>query len=223
MLERKHLATAGISAILLCAGLGFKAGQELSDRAEGWISVRPCLWSLYVPKTTRFLLWNSNIVCQSSSCGPKADIGARNDVCTWGGQAPPRPSDADENGFQHFFLSLRNPGAFRTVAVLEINSNEVTELNPRRTLHPNQPWQSKFDYGFIPQLGDLTRAECDQLWSFSEPSCPGIRTYRLKAFNDPKNTEFFLDACFRFDHLQKYRVRSSAKSGILVLKSSNFG
>ncbi|GEM_PF-3565978 len=219
MFRRMNLLIAGIAAVLVCSYMGFFTGLVLKDRSEGWISVPPlCLWSWGMPKTNFFALRTSSIDTRISFWGPRIDNGIPETVCTWGRPAPPKPKDSDENGYQHFFMNLRNPGEFRSVAVIEINCGEVVELNPRRTLHPGKPWQTNYDYGPIPPLTVLTSAECDQLWGSSETIYPGVRTYKLKAFNDPEDADYFLDTAFDNGHLKKYRIRSSATRSPLALK-----
>ncbi len=219
MLRRKNLVMVGIASVLVCSCMGLCTGQALKVRSEGWLSVRrPWLWTFGVSNPSSLALRTSRIDRRISFWGPAEEDKSCEGVCTWGRSAPPLPRDSDENGYQHFLLDLRNPGEFRSVAVIEINSSEVVELNPRRTLHPGKPWQTTFDYGPIPPLSELNSAECDQLWNSSETIYPGIRTYKLKAFNDPEDADYFLDTVFKNGYLQKYRVRSSARKGLLALK-----
>ncbi len=223
MLRPQNWVGIGIASVLICSCIGFNAGLAFKDRSEGWISVsRLWLWTWLVPRPPGFALRISSIERQSLPWGPLENSKSRDSelVCTWGRKAPPQPRDTDENGYQHFFMPLRNPGEFRSVAIIEVNSGEVVELNPRRTLHPGKPWQTTYDYGPIPPLSNLTSAQCELLWGSSETIYPGIRTYRLKAFNVPEDADYFLDTTFEFGYLQKYRVRSSETKGKVVLKKT---
>lgn len=69
-------------------------------------------------------------------------------------------------------------------------------------------------WSHTPTLSVMSSAKCDLLWGCSE-----IRTYKLKAFNDPEDADYFLDTIFDNGYLKKYRVRSSATRGPLVLKN----
>ncbi len=220
MLRRKNLVVLGFASVLVSVYLGLNAGLALMDRSEGWIRVnRLCLWDWIVPKAPNFALMIARIDRRILFWGPLEDDKSPERVCTWGRSVPPQPRDSDENGLQHFFKDLRNPGDYRSVAVIEVKSSEVVELNPRRTLHPGKPWQTTFDYGPIPPLSVMSSAKCDLLWGCSETIYPGIRTYKLKAFNDPEDADYFLDTIFDNGYLQKYRVRSSVTRGPLVLKN----
>ncbi len=219
MFRRMNLVIAGIAALLVCSYMGFTTGLALKDRSAGWIRVNQlCLWDWLMPKAPSSSLMIAKIERHTNPWGPLRDERSP-EGCSWGRSAPPQPRDSDENGLQHFFQDLRNPGDYRSVAVIEVKSNEVVELNPRRTLHLGKPWQTTLDYGQIPHLSVMRSANCDLLWGSSENIYPGIRTYKLKAFNDPEGADYFLDTIFDNGYLQKYRVRSSATRGPLVLKN----
>lgn len=220
MLRRTNFVLVGIAFVLVCSCMGFNVYLSIKDRSEGWIPVtRKCFWTLLLPKPPLYALRISRIDRNTCVWGPVDDDKNRERVCTWGGSAPPRPRDSDEDGYQHFFMDLRNPGEYRSVAVIEVKFGEVVELNPRRMLHPGKPWQTTFDYGPIPPLSDITSAECDALWGKSETIYPSVRTYKLMAFNNPEDGDYyFLDTVFVCGYLQKYRVRSSATMGAVALK-----
>lgn len=219
MLRRHNLLIAGILSAMLFTYAGLKCGDVLKDRSEGWISVqRMWLWTWCVPKAPSYALRIARIEQNILFWGPTDDVKTPEDLCSWGRQVLPKPRDSDEDGIDHFFMPLRNPGDFRSVAVIEVKSNKVIELNPRRTLHPGKPWQTTFDYGPIPNLSDLTALECEKLWGPSENIYPSVRTFKLKAFNDQEDNDFFLDLSFEYGYLQKYRVRTSATKGFGVWK-----
>jgi hypothetical protein len=218
MVRCTGLIIIGTAAVLFCSGLGLSILSNLNGDQKNWITVKQCwLWPLGKPRPTNFALRTASIEQNIDFWGP-LERSTSSNACTWGRSAPPRPIDADENGYRHFFMNLRNPEEFRSVAVIEVKANRVVELNPRRMLHPGKPWQTTYDYGPIPPLCDLTSAESEQLWTCSKYSSPGMRTYKLKAFNDTEDADYFIDIVFENGHLQKYRVRSSATKGMLVLK-----
>ncbi len=95
---------------------------------------------------------------------------------------------------------LSKPGQINCVAVVAVNEGQLA-LNP-----------PGFEYGPIPTLKDITKAQLDEL--FGTPSIASIQnecTYHLKSRDE---SDFFIDVVLEKQHVKKYRIRSLATNSL---------
>jgi hypothetical protein len=97
--------------------------------------------------------------------------------------------------WKHLFM-LSKPSRTNIVAVVSTDETGQTALNP-----------VGFDYGPIPPLSKITRAQLATLWGQTlDDPMKSECTYCLFT---GKKQEFFIDATFEGNNLKKYRIRSS--------------
>ena len=92
-------------------------------------------------------------------------------------------------------IFLTRPGEENVVAVVECEPGTATKLNP-----------NGFDYGPIPAIENISRAQADHLWRSRSNSSKSGQTCTYRLTTKGQN-EFFLDLVFLKNKLQKYRIR----------------
>ena len=96
-------------------------------------------------------------------------------------------------------VPLTRPEESNVVALLLVFRDKSAELNPR-TINP--------DYGSIPELGNITLEQTDQLWGSNgtDKTSNSCRTYKLSStFGE----EFSIDLLMTGNLVGNYRVRGS--------------
>lgn len=87
----------------------------------------------------------------------------------------------------------------RCVAIVRVELDDRVVLNPRG---------KGFDYGPIPDLRDMTKAQADKLWlaQYQQKETGDKVTYQLSSYGN--DSTVFLDFVFADEKIKEYRVRS---------------